>query len=305
MRCFVRIVPRVALVACLAFVWLPHPIRAGGGDEIEALRARAFVKISMARAVEIAEKIVSEGRAFRADLRMNGNSPVYEVRLLEETRIRLVRVDAVDAKVVGTAEERLSAVLFDFDEAKTGAVPEGWSLRQTNPTRALATWEVVHDFSAPTKWNALALTKSENYDGTFNLAVADATSFRDFELTVESKAVRGKEDQGGGPVWRLVDENNYYVCRFNPLEANFRIYVVKDGERTELASATVHTDVDRWYTIQVTMAGKKIRCGLDGTNLLEVEDATFGQAGRVGLWTKADAETAFDDLAVAEIRRGE
>ena len=141
-----------------------------------------------------------------------------------------------------------------------------------------------------------ALTKTENHNGTFNLAIADNRRFKDIDLTVKVKAVTGEEDQGGGPMWRCKDEDNYYVCRFNPLEGNFRVYYVKNGRRKQLDSASVRTDPGEWYTVGVRMERNRIACYLDGRKYLEVQDDTFTSDGMIGLWTKADAVTYFDNL---------
>jgi hypothetical protein len=188
-----------------------------------------------------------------------------------------------------------------FDNEQPGLVPRSWSIRETNPTESLATWQVVGDETAPSPPNVLALTHSENYDGTFNLAIAENATFRDLDLTVRVKAVKGEEDQGGGPIWRCKDENNYYICRFNPLESNYRIYKVVEGRRRTLDSAIVELQAGRWYAVGVTMVGDQITCYLNGRRLLEAEDDTFAGSGMVGLWTKADAVTSFDDLVVTSL----
>ena len=188
--------------------------------------------------------------------------------------------------------------VWHFDGAAAGKVPSGWRITETKPTKALATWRVTQDESAPSGKNVLALTHSENYNGNYNLAIAEKTSFKDIDLTVKVQGDRGEIDQGGGPIWRCRDENNYYICRFNPLEGNYRVYFVKDGRRKQLESAKIETEAGKWYTVRVTMDGDRITCYLDGKKLLEVQDDTFNDAGMVGLWTKADAVTRFDDLAV-------
>jgi hypothetical protein len=102
--------------------------------------------------------------------------------------------------------------------------------------------------------------------------------------------------------WRYRDANNYYVCRMNPLESNFRLYKVVDGKRGQLATSDVAMKIplNQWHEMRVIHEGKRIRCFLDGALRLEAEDATFGDAGNVGLWTKADAVTRFDDLAIEQ-----
>jgi hypothetical protein len=187
---------------------------------------------------------------------------------------------------------------WTFDDQPPGPPPSDWWIAATNPTAALATWQVLDDGSAPSPPHVIALTKSANYDGTFNLALAQGVSFGDLELSVRVKAVSGQEDQGGGPIWRCQDENNYYICRFNPLEGNFRVYVVAKGKRRQLKSVKLELSAGRWYEVRVRMVGDQITCYLDGDAELVATDDTIARPGRIGLWTKADAVTSFDDLRV-------
>ncbi len=116
------------------------------------------------------------------------------------------------------------------------------------------------------------------------------------------KANSGKEDQGGGLIWRCKDENNYYVCRINPLEGNFRVYKVVDGKRKQLESVTLDAASGKWYQVRAVMVADKIECYVDGKKHLAATDDTFPQAGMIGLWTKADASSSFDNLAVYAAR---
>jgi cytochrome c556 len=186
-----------------------------------------------------------------------------------------------------------------FDAATPHRAPNGWRFGTTNPTVAPAIWQVVDDSTAPSAPNCLALTKTDNYDGTFNLAMVDEPTLQDVELRAHVKAVAGTEDQGGGLIWRCQDENNYYICRFNPLESNFRVYVVAQGKRRQLDSVQVELSAGRWYEVRARMVGEQITCWLDGAHQLSATDGTIRDAGRVGLWTKADAVTSFDDLVAA------
>jgi hypothetical protein len=187
---------------------------------------------------------------------------------------------------------------WTFENELPNERPVGWTIAATKPTAGLAKWQTQRDGDAPSNPNVLALAHTENYDGAFNLAIAKGPAFGDFELTVQVKAVKGEEDQGGGPIWRCQDEDNYYTCRFNPLESNFRVYVVADGKRRQLGSTHVMTRSERWYEIRVRMVGQRIECWLEGRHPLSVTDGTFSRPGHVGLWTKADAVTSFDDLRV-------
>jgi hypothetical protein len=193
-------------------------------------------------------------------------------------------------------EDRPWAARWTFDETAPGGIPPGWFVDETNPTGTLAAWSITADAGAPSPPNVMALTASRNYDGTYNLAIAEESSWVNLDLTVMVKAVAGVEDQGGGPIWRCRDKGNYYICRINPLESNYRVYYVKSGRRRQLDSARVELEANRWYELRIVMNGSHIRCFLDGEPMLEVTDDTFGEPGMVGLWTKADAVTSFDNL---------
>ncbi len=200
-----------------------------------------------------------------------------------------------------SADEPLTdgIVSWSFERDRLGSVSEGWRVAETNGAGSPATWKIVADSASVERNQFFALTATSNEGSTFNLALANGSTFANPDFTLRVRAEKGEEDQGGGPVWRCADENNYYVCRFNPLEGNFRVYVVKDGRRKQLASAKVRAEVGRWYAVRATMTGDRIICYLDGKKLLEVSDSTFKSPGMIGLWTKADAVTHFDDITVA------
>ncbi len=197
------------------------------------------------------------------------------------------------------SSSRVDPVVFDFDRDVLGQLPTGWKAEGTKQTGPLATWQVVEDPSAPSPPRALALTATNHGSGaTFNLCWTDEATFLDGAIEVALKPVGGEEDQGGGPIWRVQDANNYYVCRANPLENNFRVYCVQDGSRQELAGASVEIQSGVWHRIRIEHVGARIVCFLDERKLLEATDDHIAGAGGLGLWTKADALTAFDDLRV-------
>jgi hypothetical protein len=139
--------------------------------------------------------------------------------------------------------------------------------------------------------------KARNSNSTFNLVLATETSAKDVDLSVRMKAVAGETDQGGGLVWRAKDKSNYYLARFNPLEDNYRVYKVHDGKRVLFQNSDIKA-TPGWHTLRVTMKGDQIECFLDGKKHLEHKDSTFPGAGMIGLWSKADAQSYFDDLAL-------
>ena len=118
------------------------------------------------------------------------------------------------------------------------------------------------------------------------------------------QAVKGKADQGGGVVWRYQDADNYYVARMNPLEDNFRVYKVIAGKRIQLETKeNLKVPAGEWHTLSIKHVGDKIECSVDGRKYLEATDSAITAAGKVGLWTKADAQTYFDALKMTELAR--
>ncbi len=190
-------------------------------------------------------------------------------------------------------------VYLDFESVAPGEIPQGWKTEATNQRGPLATWQVRQEKDAPSGKKVLALTKTNHTSGSsFNLCWTDNVSFLNGTISVMIKANEGEEDQGGGVIWRARDKSNYYIARYNPLEDNFRIYYVKDGDRRMLASARIHIPAHRWFELKITTQGNIIKGYLDGKKYLEVKDDTFKNAGGVGLWVKADGKTSFDDFSI-------
>ena len=194
---------------------------------------------------------------------------------------------------------KLGNVSGAFDDLPVGKLPAGWKVEATNQKGPLATWEVIKDTAAPPGEHVLAMARPNHTFGrTFNLCWTDKVSFLDGEIQVRFKAVKGKVDQGGGVIWRAQDKDNYYIARFNPLEDNFRIYYVRDGARKKLASARAKLPAGKWHTLKIVQHGSRFEGYLNGRKLLNGTHNLFTKSGGVGLWTKADAVTSFDDFSV-------
>jgi hypothetical protein len=191
------------------------------------------------------------------------------------------------------------AQIMNFDDGATGSLPSHWKAEGTNQIGPTAAWEVTKDAAAPSAPNVLTLT-SVNHDSsaTFNICWNDAVRFQDGSIEVKFRANSGKNDQGGGIIWRATNADNYYLARMNPLEDNLRLYTVKGGTRKQLASATVKAASGLWHTIRIEHHGGAITCSLNGEVLIDATDTTFAKAGGVGVWTKADAATSFDDFLI-------
>lgn len=176
---------------------------------------------------------------------------------------------------------------WDFEKDEPGKIARGF-------TNEVGRWEVATDGG-----NHVLAQRAESGERVFNMALVEGTNYKDLDLSVRVRAIAGKEDQGGGLIWRARDKDNYYVARYNPLEDNLRVYKVEDGRRTQLDHADAPGDRE-WHTLRITMNGREILGYLDGKKLLVAEDSTFPEAGRIGLWAKSDAQSYFDNLTVGE-----
>ncbi|MCD6211985.1 MAG: DUF1080 domain-containing protein [Sulfurovum sp.] len=212
--------------------------------------------------------------------------------------IMMIMASVVSAALCCTTLQAKEKV-WHFDDIPTGKLPIGWKVDATNPGGDLASWQVVRDKSAPSSSQVLALTSiNHNNAAAFNLCWTDSISFLDGEIEVKFKASTGSVDQGGGVIWRVLDAENYYIARFNPLEDNFRLYSVKNGTRRELAGASVSLPAGEWHTLKIVQKGDRYAGYLNGKKYLEGRDDTFLKRGGAGLWSKADAVTSFDDFSV-------
>jgi hypothetical protein len=191
---------------------------------------------------------------------------------------------------------------WSFDDVSVGGLPAGFVVDATRRVGPLATWEVVAgQGQGASQVLSLSYPNHKSYD-SFNLCWLPALGFQDGLLKVRLCARSGKEDQGGGLFWRARGPGDYYVARLNPLEGNLRLYHVVGGNRTMLASADCKAEVGAWHELSISHIGTSITCALDGDVKIQLRDDTLAGPGGVGLWTKADAATDFDDLQVTAAR---
>ncbi len=184
------------------------------------------------------------------------------------------------------AEEKVTVT---FDDLPEGKAPAGFSFGLTGKGEPGA-W-VVRD-------KALAQTSTDNTDYRFPVAFYDGGSWKDVTVSVRFKAVSGEVDQAGGLVLRAKDENHYYIVRANALEDNVRIYKVVEGRRKQFSGKNLEVTPGEWHTLEATAEGNRFTVRFDGERVIEATDDTFKDAGKVGLWTKADSVTLFDDLTI-------
>ena len=193
---------------------------------------------------------------------------------------------------------------WNFDKAKVQQLLPGWLSEHTGQG-SQGNWKVVADATAPSRPNVLAQLSDDSTNYRFPLGIVEKTHYKDVVLTVRFKTISGAKDQGAGLVWRFRDANNYYVVRANALENNVVLYKVQDGKRISLApkgtpgkTYGVKTRVsgNTWNKLGVEIKGNLFTVSFNDQKLFQVEDSTFTEAGKIGLWTKADSVIHFDDL---------
>jgi len=204
---------------------------------------------------------------------------------------------AAPAEAPAPAQAAGSSFTYNFDTDTVGAAPAKFHGARTGQGTE-GKWMVMADSTAPSRPNVVAQTSTDSTDYRFPLLIADDGSFKDLEISVRFKAVSGKVDQAGGLVFRLKDANNYYIVRANALEDNYRLYHVINGSRRQFAGANFKVTSGEWHELRVEAVGNKFICYYDGAKKIEATDDTFKEGGKIGLWTKADSVTYFDDLKV-------
>jgi hypothetical protein len=182
-----------------------------------------------------------------------------------------------------------------FDSDKPGGVPAGWLCGMTGTGQPR--WTVETDDTAPSRPNVLR----QSGTATFPWCVEERASVLDGFVEVKLKPVSGRQDQAGGVVWRWKDANNYYVARANALENNVSLYYTANGRRHTLKYVDAPVPVNTWHTLRVEFHGPDVRVLLDGKTYIETSDTHITAAGRVGVWTKADSVTAFDDFTYGSL----
>lgn len=181
----------------------------------------------------------------------------------------------------------------DSFDTRTGA-PQGWTSAVTG--KGEAKWTIEKDDSAPSKPNVL----KQSGQGTYPVCTKDNASLRDGFVEVKFKAVSGKEDQAGGVIWRCKDKDNYYIARANALEDNVTIYHTINGQRVAFKNVNHKVTSGAWHILRVDFKGSQFTVTFDGEKVIEASDDSFTAAGKVGLWTKADSVTLFDDFKYGE-----
>jgi len=193
--------------------------------------------------------------------------------------------------MVALAASMALAETINFDDAEVGKLPANWTGTRTG--RGEAHWTVVADDTAPSKPNVL----KQSGEATYPVCIKEHTRVKDGFVEVKFKPVSGKEDQAGGVIWRCQDADNYYIARANALEDNVTIYHTIKGRRVSFKNVNEKVASGVWHTLRVDFEANNLSVTFDGKKVIEANDDSLHDAGKVGVWTKADSVTLFDDFS--------
>jgi len=175
---------------------------------------------------------------------------------------------------------------WNFDKDTAGGLPAGAEVFS-------GSWAVRAEADAPSQPNALCQSGTESFPA---IRLGDKL-FADLTATVRFKPVSGKDDQAAGIIFHVQDKDNYYILRANALEDNVIFFRYGSGSRATLKEGSAKVPTGKWQELKLEAEGNRFRGYLDGQLVVETTDDTYAVGG-VGLWTKADSVTCFDDFRV-------
>ena len=209
-------------------------------------------------------------------------------------RLLLVTILLLAVPVVGDGLENTTH-LWTFDNDPPETLPAEFQVGTLFDGRPAGEWNVLDTDRAKSAPRVLGQLMGKGAEHAYKTVFLNHIRASDLELQVSLLPIEGKADMGGGLIWRAIDDRNYYLTRANPLEQNIRIYRVVRGVRHLLKNFDQIIDVRQWHTLRVSAKGCQVQVFFDGKEVFDLCDQTFS-TGQVGLWTKSDAVTYFDDL---------
>ena len=203
--------------------------------------------------------------------------------------------------VVAQGETASPAQIWNFDREQPGTLPGEFSIGTLFDGRPAGDWQVLATDRAKSPPHVFAQVMAKGAEHAYKVALINEVIASDLNLEVSFLPIQGQADMGGGLIWRAADDRNYYLARANPLEQNIRVYRVVKGVRHLLENFDQTIDVRQWHTLRVTHQGCSVNIFYDDKQVFDLCDKTF-QAGMIGLWTKSDAVTYFDDLQLQHVK---
>ena len=212
----------------------------------------------------------------------------------------IVAAFAAGCSGAGSRGENPEPVTIDFASSEVGKLPPDFATELTGGGGPIS-WVVREDATAPSGKKVLVQESEDDTSYRFPLCIYQKTVARDVAVEVKYKAISGKVDQAGGIILRYNPEN-YYIARANALEANIDLFKTEKGKRSKIEEAPVKVTGGEWHTLRFEAKGSHLKVAFDGKTVIEKDDATFSEPGKVGLWTKADSVSAFADLKIEPVR---
>lgn len=205
---------------------------------------------------------------------------------------------------VGPAQVAISEMtgnqVWNFDSEPVGSLPKSFKVGTLFDGRPAGDWRIMEAKEPPSPSRVLAQLMNTGAEHAYKTVFVEDVTTADLDLRVSFLAVGGKGDMGGGLIWRAADDRNYYLARANPLEQNIRAYRVVKGVRHLLGNFDEIIPVRKWHTLRVVAQDQRFEVFFEGHTVLKLSDKTFSN-GRIGLWTKSDAVTYFDDLQLLHL----
>ena len=199
------------------------------------------------------------------------------------------------------AETTFPAQIWNFDREQPGTLPGEFSIGTLFDGRPAGNWQVLATDRAKSPPHVFAQVMAKGAEHAYKVVLIKEAIASDLNLQVSFLPIQGQADMGGGLIWRAADDRNYYLARANPLEQNIRVYRVEKGVRHLLENFDQTIDVRQWHTLRATHQGCRVNIFYDDKQVFDLCDKTF-HAGMIGLWTKSDAVTYFDDLQLQHLK---
>lgn len=199
------------------------------------------------------------------------------------------------------AETASPALVWNFDREQPGTLPSEFSIGTLFDGRPAGDWQILATDRAKSPPHVFAQVMGKGAEHAYKVVLLKEVIASDLNLEVSFLPIQGRADMGGGLIWRATDDRNYFLARANPLEQNIRVYRVEKGVRHLLQNFDQTIDVRQWHTLRVTHRGCRVNIFYDDKQVFDLCDKTFHD-GMIGLWTKSDAVTYFDNLRLQHVK---
>ena len=222
--------------------------------------------------------------------------------MLKTAHLRILLLAALATATPAVAFSLDSATrAWTFDDDTPESLPPEFQVGTLFDGRPAGEWKILETGMANHGKHVLAQLMGKGAEHAYKIVLIQDTTATDLDLRVSFLPISGNADMGGGLIWRAADDRNYYLARANPLEQNIRVYRVEKGIRHLLQNFNQTVTLKQWHTLRVIHQDCRVKIFYDDTQVFDRCDKTF-QTGMIGLWTKSDAVTYFDDLRLQPVK---